>query len=210
MSDTFNPRSPSPIEVDRDDFHSSDTLSDEESTFDTTARYEHGDPAGIYQSSDFEEHELHSAQEGDYSSGESIEENETYYLDDENDNQAVPQVRFISSVRESNYFQSLRTPPPSASHDPRNNPDILATPRLNKGNHIKDPDYAEKILLEMDRKYAEMDVKEFLDTFVPAKRLTKSQLKKPGDFSGLELGRRAKESAMYPVIVRLSHTGPRI
>lgn len=56
-------------------------------------------------------------------------------------------------------------------------------------------------------KYTEMDVEKFLNTFVPAKRLTRSQLKTLGDFSGLDLDySKVKESAMYPVIVRLPHT----
>ncbi|KIP08663.1 hypothetical protein PHLGIDRAFT_117046, partial [Phlebiopsis gigantea 11061_1 CR5-6] len=91
---------------------------------------------------------------------------------------------FILRVCDSNFFRSRRATTPVHSNLASTHSELLATPRGGRGaTTAKDPDYAYHVLLEMDRKYTEMDTEEFLDKFVDAPRMTKAQLKKAGDFS---------------------------
>lgn len=117
---------------------------------------------------------------------------------------------FIVRVCDSNFFRSRRatTTPIHSHNNASTRSELLATPREGKGaTAVKDPDYGYYVLLEMDRKYTEMDTAEFLEKFVDAPRMTKSQLKKAGDFSDLAQLLERKNSGekdMYPILVRTS------
>jgi hypothetical protein len=84
----------------------------------------------------------------------------------------------------------------------RNHP-ATATPRKHKassaGTTRKEADFAEKITDEMNSKFAEIAVKDFLHLFCRGPNLTKKQLKNIGDFSDLDTTEEAK---MYPTLVR--------
>ena len=105
----------------------------------------------------------------------------------------------------------LETPVASQTSLDTHNNQVQATPRQvtpgGLGSRPKDPDYDDKVLLEMDRKHVEIDVPIFLDHFLPGPNLTKAQLKRIGDFHELEdvLNRspQVAESTLYPILVRL-------
>jgi hypothetical protein len=88
----------------------------------------------------------------------------------------------------------------------RNHP-VTTTPRKHKassaGTTRKEADFAEKITDEMNSKFAEITVKDFLQLFSRGPNLTKKQLKTIGDFSDLDTTDEAK---MYPTLVR-KHLG---
>jgi hypothetical protein len=129
--------------------------------------------------------------------------------DDDDDTTFDPQVRHPDYLVSASCGAGVETPVTSNSAREALHIQLQATPRLNTaagcGTRPKEADYDDKILLEMDRKHAEIDLSAFMRAFLPGTNLTRTQLRKIGDFtdldSALQLSPQVAEPVMYPILV---------
>jgi hypothetical protein len=129
--------------------------------------------------------------------------------DDDDDTAFDPQVRHPDYLVSASRGAGVETPVTSNSAREALHIQLQATPRLNTaagcGTRPKEADYDDKILLEMDRKHAEIDLSAFMRAFLPGTNLTRTQLRRIGDFtdldSALQLSPQVAEPVMYPILV---------
>lgn len=113
-----------------------------------------------------------------------------------------------TTTREALQYDRYRPPKLVHVSTPRTTPNY-SSPRKFKASSTattrKGADFKDRILEEMDAKFVQLDVEDFLRNFCGGKNMTARQLKKVGDLADLDT---SEESRMYPTLVSICFVCP--